>query len=340
VKPLVLPPNQLHRFYRGGEAIAALRGVPSEDPYAPEDWVGAVNTTFGTEEEGLARLEDGRFVRDALAAEPEAFLGAEHLARFGPDPGLLVKLLDAGERLPVHFHPGRAFARETLGLGHGKTEAWLMIEGTRPGAAVHVGFREETDLAEVKRWIAAQDREAMLAALQPLEVAPGDGLLIPAGTPHAIGAGVFMVEVQEPTDLSVLMEWKGFAVDGEAEGHLGLGFDRALEALDTSAWDPGRLAALRGPGGDGARASLLPASADAYFRAERARGGARLEAGFAVLVTLDGAGTLRTEAGGEHPLRRGDTVLVPHAAGAGELAGDIELLRCRPAAPDAEAAAW
>ena len=121
MKPLALPPNQLHRFYRGGDSIAALRGLPSEDPYAPEDWVGAVNPTFGSEEEGLARLEDGVLVRDLIAAEPEAFLGPEHVAAFGPDPALLVKLLDAGQRLPVHFHPDRAFAARALGSRHGKT---------------------------------------------------------------------------------------------------------------------------------------------------------------------------------------------------------------------------
>ncbi|HEX5782582.1 MAG TPA: hypothetical protein VFX80_11705, partial [Solirubrobacteraceae bacterium] len=59
-------------------------------------------------------LEDGTFVRDAVAADPEAWLGP------GRDhPGLLVKLLDAGQRLPVHFHPDRTFAREALGSEFG-----------------------------------------------------------------------------------------------------------------------------------------------------------------------------------------------------------------------------
>src|SRR3954468_393109 len=118
VKPFPLPPNVLHRFYLGGERIARLRGITVADDHMPEEWIGAVNTSFGEPVEGLSRLEDGRFLRDVLAADPQAFLGPEHVQRFGDDAALLVKLLDVGERLPVHFHPGRAFAREHLGSVH------------------------------------------------------------------------------------------------------------------------------------------------------------------------------------------------------------------------------
>ena len=137
MRPLTLPPNVLRHFYAGGERIAALRGTPPQD-HTPEEWIGAANTTFdGTR--GLSALPDGTLVRDAIEADPEAFLGAEHVARFGADPALLVKLLDAGQRLPVHFHPDGAFAARELGLAHGKTEAWLIVEAD-PGASVWVGF--------------------------------------------------------------------------------------------------------------------------------------------------------------------------------------------------------
>ena len=113
MKPLLLPPNQFHRFYRGGARIDALRGVPEGEDGRPEDWIGSTATSFGSGTEGLSRLEDGTLLRDAIAADPEAYLGPDHVERFGADPALLVKLLDAGQRLPVHFHPGRRFARET-----------------------------------------------------------------------------------------------------------------------------------------------------------------------------------------------------------------------------------
>src|SRR5436305_12103630 len=123
MNPVELAPNQVHQFYRGGEAIASFRGIPSTDDHAPEDWVGSTATMFGTDGAGLSALPDGRLLRDAIAADPVAYLGPEHTTEYGTDPALLVKLLDPGERLPVHFHPDGAFVRDHLGAPHGKTEA-------------------------------------------------------------------------------------------------------------------------------------------------------------------------------------------------------------------------
>ena len=150
------------------------------------------------------------------------------MAEYGPDPAVLVKLLDAGERLPVHYHPGRAFAREHLGLRYGKTEAWIILEAD-PGAAVHVGLKEPLDPQTVRRWVDEQDAGQMLDALHEIPVQAGDGILVPAGTLHAIGGGILLLELQEPTDLSVLVEWKRFGVDSGPE-HLDLGWEtRAAE---------------------------------------------------------------------------------------------------------------
>jgi mannose-6-phosphate isomerase len=333
MRPHVLPPNLLHHFYAGGARIARLRGVEVDSDHMPEEWLGAVNTAFGSDSRGLSRLEDGTLVRDAMVADPEPWLGAEHLRRFGATPGLLVKLLDAGQRLPVHFHPGRAFARDALGLSCGKTEAWIILEA-EPGASVHVGFTRDVELSEVRDWMRAQDAVAMLGAMHELPVAAGDAIFVPAGTPHAIGAGILLLELQEPTDLSVVLEWEGFELS-EDDGHLDLGWDRVLEALDRAAWDTDRVAQLCGPVG----ARLLPVAADPYFRAERLVGGDALDPGFSVLVGLEGSGILATAAG-ETPFARGSAVLVPHASGAGELRGDVVALRARPADPDAGEGAW
>jgi mannose-6-phosphate isomerase len=335
MKPFVLPPNVLRHFYAGGARIAALRGLELDSDHMPEEWIGAVNTTFGDESRGLSRLPDGTLVRDAVARDPEGFLGPEHVGRYGADAALLTKLLDAGQRLPVHFHPGRDFAARHLGLEHGKTECWVIVEAD-PGAAVYAGFTAEPDLGTIREWMRTQDQEAMLGALHELPVAAGDAVFIPAGTPHAIGEGILLVELQEPTDLSITLEWEGFELT-EDDSHLELGWDTALQALDRSAWDADRVAGLRGGGAAG---SLLPADADPYFRVERVRGGEELEAGFAVLVGLGGDGSLTTEGGGEQPFKRGDAILVPHGAGAGSLGGDVEALRCRPPAPSAGEGRW
>jgi mannose-6-phosphate isomerase len=203
---------------------------------------------------------------------------------------------------------------------------------------VHLGFREDMDPGRLAGLVEAQRVEALLAALNAVPVAAGDTVLVPAGMPHAIGQGVLLVELQEPTDFSVLLEWEGFAIDGRAEGHLGLGFDLALGCVDRAGWSPARLERLRGGRGPvrpGAE-RLFPAEADPFFRAERLRPdpAASLEAAFSILVVTDGSGQLETR-GGSMGLGRGDTVLVPFAAGPGAVRGRLEAVRCLPPGPDA-----
>jgi mannose-6-phosphate isomerase len=336
---LRLTPNRIPRFYRGGQAIDELRGVPpgAGGTVAPEDWVGSTTTVFGAATEGLSLLPDGSTLREAVQADPEGFLGPRHAKAYGANPALLVKLLHAGERLPVHCHPDRAFARRHLACAFGKTEAWVIVATQVAEPVVHLGFRETVDPARLAELVSSQRVEALLAGLNTIPVAPGDSVLVPAGVPHAIGEGVLLVELQEPTDFSVLLEWVGFAVDGPREGHLGLGFDLALRCVDRSGWGLAELERLRGGRGPVRPGTerLLPAEADPFFRAERLRPdpAASLEAAFSILVVTGGSG--RLESGEDDlELRRGDTVLVPFGAGPVELSGRLEAVRCLPPAPE------
>jgi mannose-6-phosphate isomerase len=340
MRPIRLAANPVPRFYRGGQAIDELRGAapgPGGEP-APEDWVGSTTTVFGSASDGLTWLEDGSTLREAVQADPEGFLGPRHADRYGASPALLVKLLHAGERLPVHCHPDRDFARRHLDCPWGKTEAWVITATQVPEPVVHLGFREAIDPRQLADLVEGQRTEALLASLNALPVAPGDAVLVPAGVPHAIGEGVLLVELQEPTDFSVLLEWEGFAIDGRRDGHLELGFDLALGCVDRSGWGRAELERLRGRGGPRpARPGverLLPAEADPFFRAERLRPdpAASIEPAFSILVVHGGSGRLET-AGGSLDLERGDTVLVPFAAGPGEVRGEAEVVRCLPPEP-------
>jgi mannose-6-phosphate isomerase len=336
--PVALAANLPERFYRGGAAIARFRGIEQSGAFTPEDWIGSATTLFGEQEAGLTRLPDGRLLRDALVLDPVGWLGEAHLESYGASPALLVKLLDAGQRLPVHAHPSREWARRHLDCPYGKTEAWVIVE-CADDALVHLGFRRDVEAGELAGWVDRQDERSLLGSLHAVPVRRGDSVLVPAGLPHAIGAGILLVELQEPTDLSVLMEWGAFELDGRADGHLGLGFDVALSCVDRSGYGTDRLAELRA-GRDSGRTlrsgarSVFPRESERFFRAERLRPAPRveLEPSFAVLVVLEGEGELQT-AGDTLPLRRGMTVLMPHAAGPAELRGELEALRCLPPAP-------
>jgi mannose-6-phosphate isomerase len=301
-----LPANQPETFYRGAGRIAGFRTVPALDD-RPEDWVGSTTSRFGLAPSGLSTLADGRVLADAVAADPGWWLGPGRT-----DTGVLVKLLDAGQRLPLHVHPDRRFATEHLASPYGKTEAWVIVSA-RPDAYVHLGFARDVAAEELAAWVAGQKTDEMLGATNRIPVAAGDAILCPAGLPHAIGDGILLVEIQEPTDFSVLLEYESF---GLADGHLGLGYDLALECVDRGAWTPARLDGLRG----GER--LLPPAADEFFAARRLRGGDQVEQGFSVLVVMSGEGRL-----GDLSVRRGDTLLVPYAAGALRLEGRLEVIR-------------
>ncbi|MCO5995556.1 class I mannose-6-phosphate isomerase [Actinoallomurus rhizosphaericola] len=338
MRPVVLPPNMPRSFYRGAGRIGRFRDAPTPaagDPYFPEDWVGSVTARHGAAPAGLTTLPDGRLLATAVAEDPEAWLGPAHLARHGADPAILVKLLDAGERLPVHVHPDRGYATAHLASPYGKTEAWVIVDAA-PDAAVHLGFRRDVDAGELRRWVVEQRTGDLLAATNRIPVRPGDAIVCPAGLPHAIGADILLVEVQEPTDFSVLLEWEGYDVDAEA-GHLGLGYDAALACVDRSAWDDRRIDALRGAGraGRGIRPGvdrLFSAAADPFFAAERVHPDpvGVLDPAFSVVVITDGSGVLEAEHGGPLAVRSGQTLLVPYAAGHCTLRGDLRAIRCRP----------
>lgn len=338
MNPIRLRPNQpADRPYRGGAGIVALRGEGSLDRHTPEDFVASTTTCHGTDTIGLTVLPDGRTLRDAVQAEPVAWLGAEHVERFGADTGVLVKLLHTGERLFNHVHPDGAFAQRHLDSSRGKTEAWPIADtGDSPTGTVWLGWRRDVGQDELADWFERQDVTAQLDALHEITVQAGDSLYVPAGTPHSIGEGITIVEVQEPTDLSIILEYAPFPALSRETALLGLDVNTALAAVPTGAVTSERLAELHRRPSQGARVSLLPPEADGFFRAERltVAGSATIEPGFAVLVVLEGTGRLRWGAG-ELELTRGTTIVTPHGAGALDIEGDVRVIRCAPPLPSA-----
>ena len=112
-----------------------------------------------------------------------------------PIPALLLKLLFTSEPLSIQVHPDDAFARST-GLPNGKSEAWYILSAT-PGARIAVGLKRNLTPRELRTSI----KDGSIAGLtQWRPAAKGDVIFVPAGTIHAIGAGIVLAEIQQRSD--------------------------------------------------------------------------------------------------------------------------------------------
>lgn len=210
-----------------------MRGVTKPDFY-PEHWlcsaVRAINVPSEGEYEGVSRIkgDPGTYFSDALKEFPSQLLGGE------PELRVLVKIIDSAVRLPVQAHPDRAFSRRYFGSDHGKEEAWYIIDADKD-ARIYYGFKDGVTKEDLSAAIdkSETDPDAMTALTKYFVPKPGDVIYIPAKMVHAIGAGVTLIEVQEPTDFTVQPE--RFCADyrlTDREMYLGLTKEQALECFD------------------------------------------------------------------------------------------------------------
>jgi len=283
----------------------------------PEEWIGSTTTRFGEAVNGLSKLPTGKLLKDEIDSDPSSWLGQKHFEKFGTSTEVLVKLLDPDQRLPVHYHPDKKFAKEKLQLNHGKTEAWIVLDAP-DGARVGVGFKESMKKNQVAQLVKDHDSTGLLNSLEFKNVKAGDAVFVPAGVPHAIEAGIFVLELQEPTDLSILLEWDGFAVDGDKDGHLDLGFDIALDALrlDPLSQQQRLQIVSRFEQNEAASHQIFNSIADNFFRADYLTGDSKkVEPGFGIFLVLTGDGVMSFGNSEKLSVRIGDAVVIPYTAG-------------------------
>jgi mannose-6-phosphate isomerase len=115
--------------------------------------------------------------------------------KLAPEPALLLKLLFTDEPLSIQVHPDNDFA-SAIGLPHGKTEAWHVLSATA-GAKVALGLKRELTRPHLR---AAIEDGSIAELVHWRDVAVGETLLVPAGTIHAIGAGLVLAEIQQRSD--------------------------------------------------------------------------------------------------------------------------------------------
>jgi len=211
--PVKFVANRVKRLYTGGSGIDRLRGNPQPtDSNYPEDWIAScvkANSRDVPAEHGFSSCElNGKLYSFPTLVKEfgTEILGTAHLAAYGANPGFLSKLLDSAMRLPLQVHPDRKMAKALFNSSFGKTEAWIVfatreVNGEKP--YILLGFNENLDEAVFRQESLIGEYTHGLYMLHKFEVKPGDVYVVHGRMPHAIGPGVTMVEVMEPTDITI-----------------------------------------------------------------------------------------------------------------------------------------
>ena len=198
-------PTLVRRTYRGGKLLGDfLKLENATDTNYPEDWISSFVEAKNKEyipNEGITHVLTDR--GECLITEATA---PSDFGESREDSGVLIKLLDAGERLGIQVHPTKEYATEHFGTPYGKTECWYILNTRSDDACIYLGFREHVTKESFKTLFEKQDIPGMLDAMHRFQVRKGDVILVTAGTPHAIGEGCFLLEIQEPTDYTMRAE--------------------------------------------------------------------------------------------------------------------------------------
>lgn len=244
-----LPQNRVWRSYQGGRILDELAGKSEpSDSHFPEDWIGSVTAASNPDSqnpnEGISTVRPGGegseelLLPELIAKDPGYFLGEDHVAKFGQQPMLLIKFLDAAVRLQLQAHPTAEFAKQHLDSNSGKAEAYYILDvrDDVEDAYVYLGFQRSPDREEFRKWIEEQNLDAILGCFDKIRVKLGDVLFIPGGVPHAIGEGIFMVEIMEPSDLVVRFEFEraGYTLP-ESARFMNRGLDFCMDIFDFNA---------------------------------------------------------------------------------------------------------
>lgn len=246
--------------------------------------------------------------------------GAELFGRHHPQSQfpLLFKYLDANLALSLQVHPNDDYGRQMTPPDLGKTEAWLVV-AAEPGSVLYAGLKRGFDRAALAREIERGTTELCLHVLEPRV---GDCIFIPAGVPHALGAGLVIAEIQQASDTTFrIFDWNRVGPDGKPRA---LHIDQALEVID---YGFGPVAPQTPQPTDRPHVMRL-VSCDKFvldrwiFSSPETLGG---DDRFHIVSVLAGRVHLTTP-GGSTTLELGQTALLPAAAGAAQVQPEGEAM--------------
>ncbi|MBL7139373.1 MAG: class I mannose-6-phosphate isomerase [Planctomycetes bacterium] len=329
--PMRMQPIYKERVW-GGHRLADLLGkdVPADRPIG-ESW------ELADHPKGRSLIADGPFagktLRWLLDRHADAVVGRNERARGAAARfPLLVKFIDAADRLSVQVHPDDAAAAVRHGGESGKAECWVVL-AAEPDAWVVDGLAPAVTRKALGEAIRAGNVQDLLIFRK---VAPGDVIWIPVGHVHAAGPGVLLAEIQQNSDLTYrLYDWDRAGLDGKPR-------DLHVEAaLETIVFDGeptpsgGRGRTISETGLEIEHLVDCHAFSLSRVRLDRRPWAAGTGGTYAAVIVLEGRATLAAD-DGQAALEPGATLLVP--ADAGEYAfTDADNLVCLVAAPPGKA---
>jgi mannose-6-phosphate isomerase len=299
--PFIFKPALKERIW-GGNALIDLRGGANSKSGSPigESWeVSGVEGDISVIVNGFL---EGNNLQEAVEVYMGELVGDKVFARFGEEFPLLIKYIDAQDKLSVQVHPDDRLAAARHGA-YGKTEMWYVLD-CEPGAQLLIGFKDGVTREIYEAAIADGTVGKLLNAIP---VKPGDVYFIPAGTVHAIGKGLLIAEIQQTSDITYrVFDWNRTDSEGNPRE---LHTELAVDAIDFTA--PVRNVTQSPPAGEAALLIECP-----YFTTNVVDVAGRCERelasrdSFTIYICTDGEMTL-TAPGGSATLSKFDIVMLP-----------------------------
>ena len=207
----------------GGNKIIAFKHLDLQMEHVGESW--EVSGIKGCESVVAGGPDEGKGLNQLVHEQKGLLVGKENYERFGDEFPLLIKFIDAHQNLSIQVHPDDETARRH-GKGHGKTEMWYVLKSAS-GAQLYNGLRQHITPEEYKQMV---EDGTITNALAHYTVHEGDVFFIPAGRIHSIGAGAFVAEIQQTSDVTYrIYDFKRKDKNGN---YRELHTEKAAEAID------------------------------------------------------------------------------------------------------------
>ena len=300
----------------GGDKIIPFKQLDARMENVGESW--EISGVPGNETVVADGPESGKTLNELVREQKAALVGQENYERFGDEFPLLIKFIDARQDLSIQVHPNDEVAHRQ-GKERGKTEMWYALEST-PGAQLYNGLKRQITPEEYKQLVAD---DTITDALARYEVKEGDVFFIPAGRIHAIGAGCFVAEIQQTSDVTYrIYDFKRRDKDGN---YRQLHTKEAAEAIDYTVLPNYRTEYTAAKNASRQVVSCPYFTTAVYDLTEPMTIDYGDLDSFVILIGVKGEGTLTVD-GERTPLKAGETLLLPASVKEVKVEGTLKFL--------------